>query len=244
MFTRLKELVHSILAAFNIRLSRLHSPTSDSGQLVNALAHHRIDLVFDIGANEGQFALSIRKAGYRGRIVCFEPLPEAHRVLLRKTRNDENIIVHPRTAIGNSSGNIDINVSKNSVSSSIFEMLPAHANAAPTSVFESKVETPITPLDAVSEPYLRSETRCFLKVDTQGYEWEVLDGASEVLARSSGLMMELSMQPLYRGQHLWRELTARLEEAGFALWALQKGFVDPDNGRGLQVDGLFFRENR
>jgi hypothetical protein len=80
-----------------------------------------------------------------------------------------------------------------------------------------------------------------LKIDTQGYEWQVLDGAPDLLARSSAVLIELSLVPLYEGQHLWHECIARLEAAGLALWALEPVFVDPETGRTLQLDGLFLR---
>ena len=91
-----------------------------------ALRHSHIDLVIDIGANEGQFAKELRAGGYSGRIVSFEPLSAAHRRLLQESNRDSAWHVHPRCALGDRLGEIELNISGNSVSSSILPMLASH----------------------------------------------------------------------------------------------------------------------
>jgi hypothetical protein len=137
---------------------------------------------------------------------------------------------------------VEINIAGNSVSSSILPMLESHKAAAPASVYMGKETVAIQTLDAVAPQYLRNAQAPFLKIDTQGFEWEVLNGARDTLPNIRGLLLELTLSPLYGGQHLWRETIERLEAEGFSLWALQPGFTDPINGRTLQVDGMFFRE--
>jgi hypothetical protein len=82
----------------------------------------------------------------------------------------------------------------------------------------------------------------FLKVDTQGYEWEVLEGATATLPRIRGILCELSLVALYEGQHLWMDVVQRLGQQGFCVWAIQPGFTDPRDGRTLQADAVFIRE--
>ena len=77
-------------------------------------------------------------------------------------------------------------------------------------------------------------------IDTQGFEWEVLDGASDTFVRARGVLCELSLVPLYEGQRLWLDLIERLESAGFVHWSFPKGLTDPRDGRTLQVDAIFF----
>src|SRR5581483_618078 len=62
-------------------LDSLGQPAAQA-TLRSLLARHRIDLVFDVGANRGQFAQALRRLGYRGEIVSFEPLA-AHGEALR-----------------------------------------------------------------------------------------------------------------------------------------------------------------
>lgn len=55
------------------------------------------------------------------------------------------------------------------------------------------------------------------------------------------ILVELSLMPLYQGQHLWQEVMEFLEARAPTLWALQPGVTNPESGRKLQVDGIFVR---
>ena len=96
-------------------------------------------------------------------------------------------------------------------------------------------------LDSIADKYLDANSQLFLKIDTQGYEWQVLDGAIETLKRAKGVLCEVSLVPLYEGQKVWLDVIGRLESEGFLLWALQKGFVDHRTGQSLQMDAIFLR---
>jgi len=104
--------------------------------------------------------------------------------------------------------------------------------------------TPIHRLDSVSKEYLAPASATLVKLDTQGYEWHVMDGAANTLADAVGVLSEMSLVPLYDGQRLWLDVLNRLEAEGFELWSLQTGFTDPRDGRTLQIDAAFFRTRR
>lgn len=238
MKVHIKRFIRSM--GFDVRRHVISS--SQACRLAHIIKSHKIDLVFDIGANTGQFAMSLREIGYRGRIVSFEPLPIAHQSLSNIARRDVNWLVHDRCALGDSNGTTLINVAGNSASSSILEMLPLHVDAAPESIVVNTEETPIYTLDSVARQYMYPANSTLVKIDTQGFEWQVLDGASETLKYAKGVLIELSLVPLYKGQRLWRDMVTRMESEGFELWCLEQGFTDPRNGKMLQVDGLFFRK--
>ena len=237
----LKRSIKSLLRGLGLELHRFNPDSSKIARMVASLNFCDIDTVLDIGANEGQFGEELRAGGYTGNIVSFEPMAQAHGKLLLHSQGDLKWKVAARAAIGAGHGSVELNVAKNSVSSSVLPMLAAHSNAAPESAYGSKESAPLRPLDEAAAPYLVNSGNILLKIDTQGYEWHVLDGASELLSRSRAVLIELSLVPLYEGQHLWIDCKARLEAAGFTLWALEPVFVDPKNGRTLQMDGLFIR---
>lgn len=236
-----ESLVRRMANRFGLDITRHRPAASPAGRLASMLASHRVDVVLDAGANIGQFALGLRRAGYAGRIVSFEPLPDAWRQLNDAARRDPRWDVPPAVALGATDGQVEINVAGNSVSSSILEMLHSHASAAPASRYVARERVPLRRLDSLAPGLVAPDAAPFLKIDTQGYETQVLDGASQLLERAAGLQLELSLVPLYAGQALYRELMDRLDAAGFDLWALWPGFTDPDNGRMLQVDAVFFR---
>lgn len=237
----IRDFVKRAIRSTGFDLHRFTPGSNPSLQLVKALARFEVDLVLDVGANIGQFAAELRSYGFQGNLVSFEPLSTAHRVLSEAAIRDVGWKVHPRCAIGGEDGETVINVSGNSVSSSLLPMLKSHSSAAADSVYVGAERTPIYRLDSVAPHYLQNANRPFLKIDTQGFEWSVLDGAKETLPQVRGILCELSLVPLYEGQRLWREMIHRIEDLGFTLWAIQPGFVDSRDGRTLQFDAVFFR---
>ena len=238
-----KQLIKNIFNSVGLEVQR-NQPLNEAGtQIYQAIKKINTDIILDVGANTGQFSLEIRKKGYNGKIVSFEPLTSARKKLIECSLKDKNWSVHEQAAIGDHNGFIDINISKNSVSSSILPMLSSHSDAEGNSVYISSERTPIIRLDSVADAYLNDSSNCFIKIDTQGYEWQVLDGAINTLKKSKGILCELSLIPLYEGQHLWKKMIERFENEGFVLWSIQKAFTDKRNGRTLQIDAVFLRDN-
>jgi FkbM family methyltransferase len=235
------KLIKEIARSLGFEVARYRPSSSPQSQINKIFENEKINLIFDIGANEGQFASQARSNGYQGKIVSFEPLSSASQKLHALANRDKDWIVHRRCAIGDHDGEIEINIAGNSVSSSILPMLKSHANAAVDSAYVSSEKVPIFCLDSIAHHYLEPSSNLFIKIDTQGYEWQVLDGACEILKQARGVLCELSLVPLYDGQRLWRDIIDRLESEGFMLWALQKGFTDPRTGQSLQMDGIFLR---
>lgn len=199
------------------------------------------DLVIDVGANTGQYAAKLRASGYGGRIISLEPLPDAHAQLAARAAADPLWEVYPRCALGATAGTGTLNVAGNSVSSSLLPMLDLHAEAAPESVYTGQVETPIITLDSLLEHGLDAARRPYLKIDTQGFEADVLAGGVEILPRMHAVEIELSLAPLYAGQQSWRWFIDFFEARGFHIWELRSAFRDPRDGRMLQMDALFRR---
>lgn len=236
----LKSVVRFGLRKFGLDIHR-YSPSAYSSPLNRSLQRFNIDLILDVGANKGQFASEIRRCGYAGNIVSFEPLSDAHERLMQASRDDGKWEVFPRCALGDHDGEAEINIARNSLSSSILPMLESHRIAAPDSAYQGREIAPLKTLDSVAMPYLERFHAPFLKIDTQGFEWQVLDGACDSLPLVQGVLLELSIVKLYEGQHLWLDLIARLEAQGLILWAFEPVFSDPRDGRTLQVDGVFYR---
>ena len=179
--------------------------------------------------------------GCKGKIVRFEPLSDAYSLLLKNSESDEKWKVHTRSAIGNLDGEITINISGNSQSPSVLPILEAHTSAAIDSTYIGSEKVAISRLDTISPTYLSSSSRLFIKIDTQGFRWNVLNGAEETLKHAQGILCELSLVPLYEGQRLWLDIIHRLEGEGCRLWSVDQGFIDYENGRTLQIDAIFFR---
>ena len=238
----LRDAAKSLARSLGLELRRYAPVSSYAAQLRAMLAWHRVDLIFDVGANAGYFGRELRRQmRFTGRIVSFEPMKAAHERLSAEARKDPLWDVAPRAAIGAQEGTVSVNIARNSVSSSVLPMLSTHLQAAPGSQYTDTETVPLTTLDALAPGYFPEESIAFLKVDTQGYESEVLKGAPRTLSRVIGVQLELSLIPLYGGQLLMPELLEIMRDSGFDLWAITPAFTDPLSGRLLQVDAAFFR---
>lgn len=237
----MKKLIKKIFYKFGIDIHGLNVYKNHTYQLLTIFEYLKINRVLDIGANSGQFIQEIRQMGYRGSVVSFEPLSSAHKSLLKKSLSDPSWLVYERCAIGSCDGSAVINISGNSVSSSILQMNEAHKSAEITSIYMDSEEVRTYKLDSIYEN-LQNNFKDFIKIDTQGFEWEVLLGATETLNKVFGILVETSFIELYSGQKLWLEIIQYLELRGFQLWALQPGFMDSKTGQLLQADVIFIRK--
>lgn len=215
-------------------------PDKDAARRLKIIKNLGVTLIFDVGANTGQFAKEMRHLGYRGRLVSFEPLQAAYQVLAKAALKDPEWKVNP-FALGNQDGRIPMNVSGNSFSSSILKMLPAHEKSAPGSTYVAKEEIEIRSMDSVFKSFFRPDDTAMLKIDTQGYEKQVLDGAKDSLKHISLIQLEMSMVPLYENEMLFMDMVKYLETLGYSLYSLENGFTDDSTGQLMQVDGIFVR---
>ncbi|WP_025735795.1 FkbM family methyltransferase [Mycobacterium genavense] len=213
-------------------------------QFVRQLESRGVNTVLDVGANSGQYATDLRKAGYAGRIISFEPLSGPFQILERCVAKDSRWECR-QYALGDVDGEIVINVAGNAgASSSVLPMLKSHQDAFPPANYIGTEKASIRRLDSLTPEFLRPGDVTFLKIDVQGFEKQVLaGGASTINDRVVGVELELSFLPLYEGGMLVREALDLMDSLGFTLTGLQPGFTDPRNGRMLQADGVFFRED-
>ena len=235
--------VHSIkkiFKNFGFEIKRYSVTQNQQLRLLKLLNNYKIDLVFDVGANKGQFGQELRGIGYFGEIVSFEPLFTPFNTLSDISRNDSDWHIE-RCAVGDIDGEIEINIAGNSASSSIREMLPSHYNAAPDSSYVGIEKVEIFKLDSIAKKYKKNGSNIFLKIDTQGYEENVIIGAKDLIDDLKMIQMELSLIELYQGQKLLIEMLEVMRDKGFTLWNLDPAFINPINGQMLQLDAVFVK---
>ncbi len=206
-------------------------------RLVATLESREISTVLDVGANVGQYATLLRGAGFGGRVISCEPLRGAYAELAGRAARDDGWTALNR-AVGARPGTTSINVAGNSYSSSIRPMTRAHVEAAPGSDYVGVEEVDVTTVADLVREHDVDPARTLLKIDTQGYEDEVLAGAGDLVGVFGAVQMELSFVELYEGQRLYDDLVTAMADAGYRIQQLEPGISDV-RGRLLQVDGLF-----
>ena len=238
---KLDHFIKSIAMKVGVDVRAFTPSRSEGARLLKLFAHYGIDLVLDVGANSGQYSFYLRSIGYRGKIVCFEPLLSAYSDLQKFAKKDANMILTPRMALGDHDGEVTLNVAANSESSSILQILDAHLQTEPSAKFVGVETVRLARLDTVAHEYMVNARAVFLKIDTQGYDSHVLRGAAGILPNIKGVQIELSLMPLYKGEIIYREMIDRIEALGYALHDLNPCFSDKITGRTYQLDGIFFR---
>ena len=221
-----------------IRLENSHSTIANT---LNLIRVSMADVMIDVGANIGQFAREVLYLTTGIRIVSFEPLSQAHMHLTLKAANESRWLIAPRKALGSTEDTATLNIARNFASSSILPMQKAHLRAAPQSVYVGTEEVPVKRLDAVMHTYCRPNDKLYLKIDTQGYESQVITGAAGIMDRIFAIQLEASFVELYTKQKLAFEMIYDVQQLGFKLFGISHELQDPASGELLQANVYFVR---
>jgi FkbM family methyltransferase len=232
----LEQAVKQLAHRFGLEIGHYRPP---GPRRMRMLAKHEIGVVLDVGANLGQYALELRRHGYRGRIVSFEPLTGAFTELARAAAADPDWELH-RVALGAEVGAATIGVASNLASSSLLPMLSSVTEATPEVTLVGHEEVDVRTLDSFE---LDLDVPTLLKLDVQGFEDRVIAGARRTLEQVSLIECEVSVEPLYASQQSLREMLNLLADTGYRLIALEPGFADK-SGKILQFDAWLSRSAR
>jgi FkbM family methyltransferase len=175
-----------------------------------------VNCVIDVGAHSGEYGHQLRRAGYRGEIVSFEPVAASYSSLERRAARDAHWTTH-RLALGSAPGSATMHVSRQSVFSSFMRVNEFATGYLPESATTGDEEVEVQRLDAMFDRLCGNipHPRVLLKTDTQGWDLEVIEGARGCLHHVVAVQAELSVRPIYEGQPDWRTALAALEHDGF-----------------------------
>lgn len=214
------------------------------GQVARLLRATDVNCVFDVGANCGQFAIGLRRAGYTGRIVSFEPVAETFDRLSTEAAGDPEWHVH-QWALGSTDGTAEIHTGD-----LLSSLLPPSDFGkewrSQMGAMESET-IEVRRLDSVFADLTQGlveelgEVRAFLKMDTQGYDLEVLRGATNALPLVVGLQSEVACVPLYDGMPRLPEQLTAYEEAGFETVGIFPVTQHAPTMRAIELDLLMVR---
>lgn len=214
--------IRSAVRAFGfdiISYRRQDSLVAHLRELLNAL---EVNCVIDVGAHFGDYGAMLREIGYKHRIVSFEPVRETYDKLAAIAAEDPLWRV-VRAALGSEDGVKTINVC-DATNFSSFRSPNAYAKEQFGSMANiSRVEeVPMHRLESVLDHAVAGleDPRVFLKIDTQGYDLEVLVGAGSVLGRILGVQTEISVKPIYEGTVGFSETLTRMSQMNFEITGL------------------------
>lgn len=205
---------------------------------------YQINVVIDVGARRGEYGVGLRCNGYKGRIVSFEPVSESFGFLSKRAARDPRWLAH-NLALGRERGDAKINVTEVTHFSSFRSPAPlAYEVFGRQPTIHSTEVVTVATLDEKFGEIISGirDPRVFLKMDTQGWDLEVLGGAAESLAHVLALQTEVSTQAVYEGMPMMRESLDYLERCGFAISGLFPVNLD-DDLRTVEFDCVVVRSS-
>jgi len=194
----------------------------EENHLQRVFAHCDVDCVFDIGANYGQYASMLRhKLGFKGFIISFGPLPDAAAALRKKSARDPNWIIE-ELAVSRSDGKRSFNIMSDSQFSSL--STPRHDEVDLFRYKNSVKKAVLVKTETLATAYHRLEQRFhfkapFLKMDTQGFDVEIVSHARSIVRNFVGLQSELAIKKLYQDAVDFRQAISIYEKCGFEMSA-------------------------
>jgi FkbM family methyltransferase len=192
-------------------------------RLKRIIREYEIDCIIDVGANIGQYGDLLRKqVGYKGLLISFEPDPECFNILQQTSRHDELWQVH-NFALGNENTTTQLNIMATREFNSFLE--PDHEvidTFKEHNLIKDTVNVQVRRLEQVLTE-LKSKhvfSRIFLKIDTQGYDLNVFEGAGDSLDQIHGIQTEVSFTPIYKEMPSFEHSIKIFTEKGYKVSGL------------------------
>ena len=234
----LRKLARSSLATLGFKVSRVpHGVGGNAFADMKRLIGHDHPLIFDVGANIGQSVELFRSYFAHAQMHSFEPSPSVFQKLKENTGKYKTGQHAWNCALGSSNAQLQLLENRSAEWTSFLKPSSEGVGAVTREV--------IVPVRTVDEFCHEQNIRSIdiLKSDTQGFDLEVLKGATEMFARNAVRLVycELIIANLYEGMPPFGDVCNFLTSHGFELVS----FYDISYARGLAswTDGLFIHRS-
>ncbi len=207
----------------------------------NWLKEKNIQTIFDVGANEGQFAEKIRTLFPNATIYAFEPLPHVYERLVEMFKGDQKFIPC-NYALGEKEEETIIFLNEYSPSSSLLEMADEHKKHFDFARKETVHTIYVKRLDDIA-PSIKIAKPALLKIDVQGFEEKVILGGRNTIPEFDMILIEVSFRELYKEQPLFDDIYNQLKKVGFNYCGNFEQLISPKDGSILQADAIFIRKS-
>jgi FkbM family methyltransferase len=208
----LRQWVRARAHRLGLDVVRHPTPRDFEGHLKLLIDGLAVDHVIDIGANTGQYGQLLRTIGSTGKITSFEPVSTTF-AALEATIGADHKWNAVNTALGAEPGVATIHVTRGRDYSSM--LVPNAEQAGASADVDHEEHVPVRRLDDVFADVVEPGASVFLKLDTQGWDLVVLEGATGCLENVRAIQTEISVVPLYEGMPTWIDSMSRLAELGF-----------------------------
>lgn len=237
-FARLIKLINGSTLNFSYWMNSARSISSL--ELISGVKNISSSLgtIIDVGANKGQFAAASRLVFPNTAIICFEPHPLVFKKLENNVKDLTNILIF-NTALGSEEKQLDFLMNDYDLASSFFKPSEIQILNFPNTINQKSIKVNVTRLDKLL--INKIERPSLLKIDVQGFEFEVIKGSSGILSQIDYILLEMSLQPMYEGEPLFDEVNDFLRTMGFKIKTVL-GMLHGKSGVALQMDAFYIHE--
>jgi len=200
-------------------------------------------VIFVVGSNTGVYAANLCQMFPKAQVFCFEPVPSTFSKLEAWASGTAQVTA-VNLALGNHSGELDMHVHEDHTPSS--SLLPSTANNTilfPITERQSSVRIKAERLDIfVKDRALDLGSGALMKIDVQGHELAVLEGARDTLKHIHAVIVEVILDKLYENQSRFEDVFDFMIAAGFRY----AGNLDQhyaDDGHVMWIDAVFVRND-
>lgn len=202
---------------FGMAIEQFPRRDSLDAELNRVINHFGVETILDIGAHAGGFAEKRRLLGYAAGIISFEPYAPSFAKLRVAAAADPRWDVH-QIALGSSDGSADFHIFNGDNQLTSMRVLGSHAALFDSTITElNKIEIEVRRLDTLWPSLEANPTTTMLKIDTQGYDLEVIEGAGSLMVDIPCVLMECPVQAIYSGAPLFEDIAATMRSLGFEL---------------------------
>jgi FkbM family methyltransferase len=193
-------------------------------------------IVYDIGANMGEYSSAFAKVRRVATVVAFEPIPEVFDSLSGRMRPYPHVKCF-NVALGEKSGTIPFFRSDFSPSSSPLRMNERHQSIFPISAPFETIPVQVERLDDLVAD-ARLPLPDLIKIDVQGFEDRVLRGGQRTIQHARRCVIEMSLVSLYEDSLLFEDAYEIMRTLNFKFIGFIDQLIAP-SGQRISVDAIF-----
>jgi FkbM family methyltransferase len=204
------------------------------------LRREGIGTVLDVGANEGQFIKVARVLFPTASILAFEPNPRLTSALESLLSPPGSGAVFP-IACGRESATMPLYLTRFSPAASLLRPTALRIPDFPIVETGETIQVAVDRLDQVVRSSALARPPYLLKIDVQGFEWEVLEGAIGLLPDVAVILCEVNTVAFYAGQAGFEQIYAFMREHDFRLVDIGEPIRARATGEVLYFDVAFLK---
>ena len=240
VWIKFKKLIFALLnKSYWKGLRHLVFPSIEHIDTFNFIKKNNIDLIIDVGTNKGQFSLLVNNIIPNSAIIGFEPIKSEFRIYKSIFRKKKDIKIF-HLALGEENKRSIINIASSKDSSSLLKINQNQTDLYGTHSTSKTQEVNVEKLDNFID-LIDKKNNIFMKIDVQGYEYQVIKGSTKSLKFITYLYVECSNVELYKNQMLFKDIENFLSSHNFFLQKIFNKDINK-NGEIIQADYLFTRK--